>query len=397
MRNIRVFLVLGIAALGIYQAALTGLAGSGMLGERLAPYSASAAVFAASNALSAGKSAEAERFATLSLAQSPLTVEAISALALVREQQKRGGDTLALMDLAATGGWWDARTQVWVAMHAADDGNYDVAAQRADALLRQGKYQDRLFPLLRAMATEPEGAKALVARLEENPKWREPFLRDVSGLDPSRFADHEHILTGLAASPSPPTPKETAAFVERLVRARQYGRALAIWTVAGKRASRYVQDGDFTEVFARKPTDAVVPFAWSIEDGAGARAEIDVPPQPVSGPALHVTTDAGAVGVLARQMLGLKPGRYRLSVAARVEQGEPLMDLRWSIRCAEPGFPSPHAGVPLEAGGRQWRRMSILLDAQTGCNAQILELRALGQSSSRNEIWYDLLTLRPSS
>lgn len=399
MRNIRAVFILGIAALGIYQAALLGLAGhavatgSGMLAERLAPYSASAAAFASSNALSSGRSAEAALFATLSLAKSPLTVEAISALAVVRERQGRGPDALALMDLAATGGWWDARTQAWVAMHAADDGNFDVAAQRADALLRQGKYQDRLFPLLRAIATEPKGVKALVARLEENPKWRDPFLRDVSGL--SNFASHERILAGLAASDSPPTSKEAAAYVERLVQARQYGRALAIWVGAAKRPSTLAQDGNFTDLFARKPGDAIVPFAWSIEAAPGAKAETDLPPQLLDGPALHVSMDVGAAGVLARQMLVLKAGRYRLSVTALAEQGDPLMDLRWSVRCVGPGFLSSHAEPAPATKEKQWQRLSLAVDVPPGCAAQFLELTALGRSLSRGEIWYDQVTIDP--
>lgn len=401
MRGARVAFVLAIAALAIYQVALLGLAGhavaigSATLAERFAPYSPGAAAFAASDALQSGRSADAERLATLSLAQSPLTVEGISALALVRERQARGADTLALMDLAAAGGWWDARTQFWVAMRAAEDGNFDVAAQRADALLRQGKYRDRVFPLLRAMATEPEGVKALAARLEENPKWRDPFLRDVSGLDPSYFTEHEQIMAGLAASDSPPTLREFAAYVGRLVQARQYGRALAIWMGAAKRPSAPVQDGYFTDAFARKPGDAVVPFAWSIEDGAGAKAEIEVPPQPLDGPALHIAMDVGAVGVLARQMLVLRPGRYRLSVATQVEQGEPLMDLRWSIRCAEPDLPSSHAEPVLDRGEKSWQRVSVLVEVQPGCAAQLLELTAVGRSPSRSEIWYDRVTIDP--
>ena len=401
MRSIRAIFVLGLAALGIYQAALLGLAGhavatgSGTLAGRLAPYSATAAAFAASDALSSGGSAQAEHFAILSLTQSPLTVEAISALAFVRERQGRGADTLALMDLAAAGGWWDARTQAWVAMRAADDGNFDVAAQRADALLRQGKLRERLFPLLRAMATEPEGVEALVARLQENPKWRDPFMRDLSGLDPAHFADHELVLAGLAASTSPPTPREFAAYVARLVQAGQYGRALAIWTAAEKRPSGIVKDADFTGAFARKPGDAVVPFAWSIEDGAGARAEIDVPPQPLGGAALHISADVGAVGVLARQMLVLRPGRYRLSAAFRAEQGEPLSDLRWSIRCAERGSPFPHVEPSPDSQEMQWQRVSLAVEILPGCAAQFLELSALGRSPSRSEIWYDRVTIKP--
>lgn len=401
MRYLRLAFILAIAALFTCQAALLGLAGhavatgSGELAKRLAPHSASNAAYAASDALRSGQNAEAERLAILSLVQSPLTVEAISALALVREQQGRGTDTLALMDLAATGGWWDARTQAWVAMRAADDRSFDVAAQRADALLRQDKLRDRLFPVLRAMATEPDGVKAVVARLEETPKWRDPFLRQISDLDPSHFADHEQILSGLAASATPPTPREIMAYVERLVQARQYVQALAIWKAIAKRPATSVQDGGFTEAFARMP-GAAMPFAWSIENGPGATVEIEVPPQPLGGPALHIVADVGAVGVLARQMLVLKPGRYRLSVAERIDQGEPLMDLRWSIRCAEPGFQSPFAEPLHTSAEKRWQRLSFLVDVPTVCAAQFLELTALGRSSSRSEIWYDRVTIDPS-
>ena len=150
-----------------------------------------------------------------------------------------------------------------------------------------------------------------------------------------------------------------------LVAARQYGRAHQIWAnVTQVRSGADLYDGDFVE--AKAPA----PFNWVLMSSSVGLAE-----RGARG-GLHVVFHGREDGLLARQLLLLAPGRYRLSmtVAAKVPDAHALT---WSIRCD--GGDVPIAAIPLDVAGlRPW---SFAVPAS--CPAQWLELSGVSTDVAR--------------
>jgi len=76
-----------------------------------------------------------------------------------------------------------------------------------------------------------------------------------------------------------------------------------------------------------------------------------------------------ANAALARQLLLLRPGRYRLVMTVEDASGE-VRAVRWHIRCAKNA--KSLADLPLRAGTN-----AIAFDVPLGCDAQWLDLRGV--------------------
>jgi hypothetical protein len=190
------------------------------------------------------------------------------------------------------------------------------------ALFRSEKgLQDRV---LQAMAQDPRNADAILALADAN------FRRPDSSWLP--------IL------------------LNKLIAAGDYAKARAIWSSVGRgRAGSLIYDADFSA------PEAPPPFNWTLEASTVGLAER----QP--GKRLHLLFYGNQDGALAKQLLLLPPGAYRLQMQlvgppAHVEL------LSWSLRCDKPGRTISSVGVS-EAAARGWT-----FQVPPDCPAQWIEL-----------------------
>ena len=149
-----------------------------------------------------------------------------------------------------------------------------------------------------------------------------------------------------------------APLLNSLVAAHQYAKAKAIWTNVSRvrrAAASLVYDAAFSD--PRPPA----PFNWSLVSSTVGLAER----QPGGG--LHVIFYGHDDGVLARQLLLLAPGRYRVTMAASGVAADDRA-LNWSIRCDTSQRPFSAAPVDV-AASRGWT-----FTVPAACEAQWLEL-----------------------
>lgn len=161
-------------------------------------------------------------------------------------------------------------------------------------------------------------------------------------------------------------PRWLPILLNSLVAARQYGRARAIWASAAqvRNGADRLYDGDFAE--GKAPT----PFNWVLTSSGVGLAE-----RGARG-GLHVIFYGREDGLLARQLLLLTPGRYRLSMTVTAKATD-AHALSWSIRCD--GSDVPIAAIPLDvAGSHPW---SFAVPA--GCPAQWLQLSGVSTDVAR--------------
>ena len=155
----------------------------------------------------------------------------------------------------------------------------------------------------------------------------------------------------------PPGSAWVQPLLGELIQAGRYDRAQAVWGAVSKRpiSRGALYDPGFADSVSPPP------FNWELMSSAVGLAER----QP--GGRLHVIFHGQQDGLLARQLLVLPPGRYRLSmaVAGNPDRGGAL---NWSIRCS--ASQSPFSGISLEA----LRKQAWSFTVPANCGAQWLEL-----------------------
>jgi len=213
-----------------------------------------------------------------------------------------------------------------------------------------------LAPYIATYAKDPRNRTQLQSLFKSDPTLEQAALSTLA-TDPSN-AD---LILGLA-SPSTTAPQWSGVLIPTLVNAGQYGAAYRVWA-----RTAHVQPAADATVFDARfaGSDAPPPFNWSLTSSTVGLAES----QP--GGRLHAIFYGQEDGVLARQLLLLKPGRYRLSMRI---SGEPSRAnaLSWTLTCAD----SKAQLVSLILSDPKKAASGTMFDVPANCAAQSLELAA---------------------
>jgi hypothetical protein len=239
----------------------------------------------------------------------------------------------------------------------------------ADRYVRAGDVERGLRQIAALARLSPNGATTagpyIAAFAANSANW--PVLRKVFRSNPelagpalNALASNIATVPAVLALTDPSTKASQAqwlaALLNTLTEAGQYARARAIWAKAsGARTDEVIHDARFTDKVAPPP------FNWSLTSSAVGLAER----QP--GGRLHVLFYGQEDGILATQLLLLKPGPYRLTMQLI---GDPARarSLNWSVWCDK--APAPIDSVTLEAAAAGGWRFKV----PAGCAAQWLKL-----------------------
>lgn len=212
-----------------------------------------------------------------------------------------------------------------------------------------------LGPYIAAYARDPKNAPQLRALFRSDPNLADSTLSTLAR-DPANAG----LVQSLAdVAQAPVSSPWVGQMVASLIAAKDYARARRVWARNARvesAANETIFDPDF------KNRVAPPPFAWTLTSSSVGLAERG------PGGGLRVIYYGQEDGLLASQLLLLKPGRYRL--AMRVG-GDPsrARSLVWTLTCAGSGTPFAH--FPLDPGqaNRGWA-----LEVPAGCPAQTIAL-----------------------
>jgi hypothetical protein len=176
-----------------------------------------------------------------------------------------------------------------------------------------------LGPYVAAYAKDPRNRIQLQSLFRSDPSLEQSALSALAS-DPR----NSNLILALATS-SATVPPWAGVLLQSLVNAGNYGEAHRVW-----QATAHVQADPGQTVFdpGFAGSDAPAPFNWTLTSSTVGLAERQ------AGGRLHAIFYGQEDGVLATQMLLLKPGRYRL--AMRIS-GEPARasTLSWTVTCAD--------------------------------------------------------------
>lgn len=285
--------------------------------------------------------------------QEPLATEPF----LVRGvQAELAGDTGTAMRAFLAAQWRDPRSLAAAYFLAdrylrAGDVTRGLPEVAALARLAPGG-TSTVAPYLAAFARSSANWPALRNLFDAHPELAGPALIELA-----RNASSAPAVLALAdARQNVPNAPWLAPLLDSLTRAGQYGQARAIWARAtGVKAGPSLYDAAFRD------KSAPPPFNWSLTSSAVGLAERQ------AGGRLHVLFYGQDDGILATQLLLLKPGTYRLSMQL-LGDATRARALNWSIWCDK--VPEPIASVTLDAAAARGWQFAV----PQGCAAQWLRL-----------------------
>ncbi len=337
----------------------------------------------------------AESLARRAIIADPLELTAYRTLGQAADAEGHVLQADALMTIAGRRAKRDLPAQIWLLLHRARQGNFREAVYHADGLMRAWPVEMRgpVTRMLSDMAVDPAAGKAIAGTLATDPPWRTRFLIDLSrGV--SDLSAPFTVFSALQDSKQPPRNIELQAYIDRLVREGLYQAAYVTWVQLlpqdGVKELGDLYDGKF-EGLPGPP-----PFNWQLPRLKGGDVALAPAPDGRSGGTLALSFSGGvAPVVLARQLLVLPPGRYRLLGQARTERFGSTFGLTWTLRCAEGSKAiSGETGPINQSPG--WAPIAAEFEVRgSDCSAQWLTLEQAAHRpiATGGTIWFDDLQI----
>ena len=195
------------------------------------------------------------------LRQRPIEAANLSAYALAAVEADETAKASQALTYAAQRGWRDPYTQVTVLGSALAGKQWDVAAQRVDALARMRREEEAVFGTISLLINEPDGRRALSQRMAESPPLVTSiadFLRANPTFGPA-VADTFVLTRGQETALE---CEDYARVVRTLLGNAQGSDALKVWP----EHCMTREDKSTQFLFAE---DMTSPFAWTFPSGAG--------------------------------------------------------------------------------------------------------------------------------
>lgn len=276
----------------------------------------------------------------------PLKANTMAILALSATQKKDDKLAASALTVAGSMGWHHSGVQAFWLQAALAAQDWKIAAQRLDALLRidapEVLWSDHMATLLAV----PDGLKAMAVQAAKNPEWTSKALVSI---DPAR-ADRQTVANRL-------TLVETA-WPQGL---RIDCPALALLTNATVDTGLAVRGNDLWSrhcdpgsiehdgVLNLSTSDSAEQtrslFGWTAV--SSGRFSVNLTTDDQHGAAIHVNSSSMTSEAVARRVLTLRPGKYRLSWKVESTEDPASHGISFLVRCNVPGT-SQYNQVPFE-------------------------------------------------
>jgi hypothetical protein len=323
-----------------------------------------------------GRSVEAIATSRAAINRTPLAVVAVRTLARAEDKLHGRAAGERAWQAASLLGWRDKQVQVWAAFRALANGQPDIFAMRADALLRTGDPDELMTRFIRQAVVEPRIRRAFIARLATNPPWRSRIFH--AEVPPRRRALQGvvAVLNDLGTAQDRPSRQELQDAIRGLIQERRFAEAAALDRRYVRRSpdpESLIDDGGF-ELRQSDYQLRATPFDWSIDRRA---AEIEQ----VEGQRYAVIFAAsGSPDPALRRLLALPTGSYHLEfiISGPPDAGRTV---RLSAGCTATGATvGKSSDLPLPTKGRHERAFEFTVPA--GCGLVELTVRRIQPGES---------------
>ncbi|MEA1014472.1 hypothetical protein [Sphingosinicella sp. LY1275] len=330
------------------------------------------------------------------LARDPTRVIAVRALGYAADAGEASQWANLLMEKAHWLSRRDQPTQLWLVKehyrrgdHAGMVRHFDIASRTSDRSWVQ------LFPIMIAATADPRVHAQIARTLSEKPNWWRDFVAELVSKGP----ELPLVVSLVRDRLDPDVPEERAIIVtllQRLTNAREFGLAWSVYSeaVGMPAASResLVRDGGF------EAASALAPFEWSLGHDPDLAAARQVRGDLESGVVLSLLASNGRSGEVARQLVRLPGGAYRLEAdVGQVPQTmfeRPLL----KIVCADGISANTLIALRPNAPSEAVQRIRGNFTVPGGCQWHWLTVQVGGDGPVRDSPpWIDNVVIRRTS
>ncbi|MCF2514337.1 hypothetical protein LVY65_04555 [Sphingomonas sp. G124] len=244
----------------------------------------------------------------------------------------------------------------FLANHFLQTGKVRLGLSEISALARLVPQSlDDIAPYLAAYARSPGGAHEVKAMLADHPEL-EPLLLNILAADAGNDRLVLYLWSGRGGNDA---SGWQVRLLNSLIDARRYGQAQVAWTRFSPNSYREQELVD-----PKFELSALPPFGWTFASGPAGVAEAEEEGR------LHIIYYGRDDVSLAKQLLMMRPGSYRLSM--RVSPGSQASKaLAWTVRCLPSSDEIANAGMVGAHNGELAVKFKV---PPAGCIAQQLEL-----------------------
>lgn len=352
----------------------------------------------AESRLAAKDLAGADTSAREALLADPMDGVAYRLLADVARARGQPAEALQRYELAAQRAPRDLPSHGWLAAHYLQAGDYARLLAHIDALLRvEPELSRQIYPDLVRIAAMPPAQPSLLHVLQRQPPWRSGFVTLLAQTVPDARSIAP-LMEQLRHGTHSLADNELAAWLDRLIRDRQWGAAYLTWVAQLPREKQHAIGNVFNGGFDWEPSNSG--FGWRFDRVAGAHVDRAETPGAGNTYALRIAFDNQRVPFShVRQMLALTPGHYRLDGRARLDSLDTELGLVWQLTCAESN--RQLASTSPFLGNSPWHPFSIEFTVpDDGCGGQWLRLVLPARIPAEQRIggvaWFDDLKISRS-
>ena len=337
--------------------------------------------------------ARARRLAIGAVVREPVNAAGVRTVALLDAVAGNQARAQRIMAYAQSLSRRDVVAQIWLIEQEVQRNNIEGALRHYDRALRVSREpRALLIPILVQSSSDPAIARPLGALLERRPSWRFAFAEQLTAESRSA-ATMAYLIRRLGLNPADDRDRNfILRALRRMIELGDHRRAYALYRDsrgAGAPGPGQVRNGDFESGDPGFP-----PFDWHYVSEGGLGAFREAREGAPGTAALTLSASTGRNGEVARQLLILAPGRYRLSALAGDVGSDEMSRPQVAILCAVRGGQDlMRASLPA-AESRPGRMQQGFTVPAGGCPAQWLSIVARSDlQTGASEPWIDSIAI----
>lgn len=330
----------------------------------------------------------AQRLSVRALNETPIATVAIRTLARVQDKQDGPGAGERAWQLASALGWRDKPTQLWALLRAAGNGEAEVFAMRADALLRGSRIDEAIVSLIRRIISDPVMRRAFAQRVAADPPWRAQFFHWDKQPPPQELSAVVLLMQDLGETASPPRRQDLYDVIARLIAGGRYAEAIALdrrFISRTRDQGSLIDDGGF-ELTGIDYRGGVTPFDWILVGNIASVEKSD------RGRSISVTANGPPETVAAQRHASLAPGQYRVQYEIKGPSQAPAA-IGFRLYCVSTNRQLAQSSRrPLN--GPHWTKRNFDVLIPDNCSLVMIRIITF-EDGPVSDAWLDNITISP--
>lgn len=327
------------------------------------------------------------------LRHEPMDFRAARSIAFIELTENRSDAARRMLQTVGRNTKREALTHVWLMNDAFEKKRHDDFLLQSEIVMRvKPETSQQVFLMLTKLIDDGALVEPVATALAEKPFWRPAFF-DAFGSASKNNANALRLYATLKRKGSPASSSEQRVWLLTQVGKVDTERLVAWWSAIRSQplpdSEAGLRNGNF------EGSSAPQPFDWTFYIPDGSFAEVSSSPSG-AGHSLYVEMEGSSDQSVARQILTLQPGRYRLSYDLYPISDLSSRGLTVSILCGKGTNFVPLNSQTAAGPADQWTRKTQDFTIPADCTTQQISIDLKpGGFSTEVQAYFDNMAVKP--